>query len=148
MVNITSVSTSEAARLRQHFRVAETFSSPVELQPLGTPVSSFVHISDPNSPSMAGQFEEVYYISGELPGGYWLYYALPVRVSLDDREFIAEQPHLELHAFGGSSAEAIMNLREQIAEQYARLSELGSKVSPRLESQRELLEFLLTARNG
>jgi hypothetical protein len=89
-------------------------------------------------------YEELYRITGEMPGGHWLYYALPVRIRIEGSEFVAIQPQLSLMAFGNSPGDAILNLRTDLVEHYERLVELGNRLGPQLVRQRDLLRKLFT----
>lgn len=93
-------------------------------------------------------YEEVYRIKGELPGGHWLYYAVPVYVRIEGAEYVAVQPHLALHAFGESPVDAILNLRDELVEHYERLEAMGDRLVPPLVRQREKLRKLLTGRDA
>lgn len=88
-------------------------------------------------------YEELYRIQGNLGAGLYLQYQLPVRVWIEGAEFVAEQKGLRLHAFGDSQTEAILNLREEIADHYQRLEQRGDRLSPALKKDRAILRKLL-----
>jgi hypothetical protein len=89
------------------------------------------------------RYREVFYVTGDLPGGYRLRYALPVVVEIEASEYVAEQPQLALHAFGETPADAILSLRDEIVEHYTMLTEAGERVSPRLSRQRDEMRRVL-----
>jgi hypothetical protein len=93
-------------------------------------------------------YKEVYRITGELPSGYWLHYAIPVYVRLEGSEFVASQPQLAIMAFGDSPADAILNLRADLVEHYERLLELGDRLGPQLVRQRDFMRKLFTRRDA
>jgi hypothetical protein len=99
------------------------------------------------TPGVEGEPEycELYRITGELPGGFWLNLELPVQVRLEGAEYVALQPRLALHAFGATPVDAIMNLREELVEHYLHLVELDDRLGPQLLRQREILRRLLSA---
>lgn len=110
-------------------------TSPADL--LSTPSSQAEFVSPETD------YEEVYQIRGALPGGYWLLAPLPVRVRIEIGEYVAEQPHLALHAFGENAIDAIYNLRDELVEHHTGLEEMGDRLSPPLLRQRDLLRRLL-----
>jgi len=123
------------SRLRP--RVTQTVGVP---RPIGPGWSSEdVSAGLPSSSS----YREIYYIKGELPDGRWLRYALPVVVHVEQGEYVASQPQLDLFAFGSDAIEAIYGLRDEIVVAHDRLEELGGALSPRLVRQRDLLRKLL-----
>lgn len=93
---------------------------------------------------MSGGNGERHYIQGELPNGYYLGGAVPVRVWIEGSEFVAEQAELRLHAFGQDQVDAMPKLGEQLVRQLERLNAAGDKISPRLARDREWLRQLIT----
>src|SRR5690242_16492142 len=97
---------------------------------------------DPESTPNPNGYEELYTLVGPVPGGYLLQ-PVPVRVTFEEGEYVAEQRELDLHAFGDSAIEAVVNLAERIQEHYRRLVELGDRLSPKMKEQRRILQELL-----
>lgn len=96
----------------------------------------------------SSEYEEVFRITGALPSGYWLHYAIPVYVRLEGSEFVATQPQLAIMAFGDSPGDAILNLRADLVEHYERLLELGDRLGPQLARQRDFMRKLFTGRDA
>jgi hypothetical protein len=89
------------------------------------------------------RYREVFYVTGGLPDGYRLRVALPVIVQIEAGEYVAEQPQLDLHAFGETPADAILSLRDELTTHYALLEEMGDRLSSRLARQRDDLRRVL-----
>lgn len=118
-------------------------------EPLGdTSVASGPHDTNSGAEAPANGYEEVFGLEGQMPGGYLLAERLSVRVIFVGTEFVAEQRRLDLHAFGDTAIEAVLNLRERVVQHYRRLEELGERLSPRLKEQRRLMGTLLLRENA
>ena len=100
--------------------------------------------ASPPPPASELSYREVFYITGDLPDGFRLRYALPVMTRIEAGEYVAEQPQLNLHAFGETSIEAILSLRDEIVGHCALLEEMGDRLSVRLMRQREMLRQVLS----
>ena len=140
MTDYVGFATSQVEWIGQRALYARTESVPMPVEPLGT--------TERPGTGTGAAYEEVFYISREMPKGHWLHYAVPVRVYLEEGEFVATQPQLSLHAFGASAVDAIHSLREEMIDYYERLKEFGSRLSPRLAYHRDLLQHLLTPRDA
>jgi hypothetical protein len=144
VVTFTGVSNSTSVGQREQVRATHAAYAPPPLGISNTNVGVlFLHALQESDAGTPAGYEECYAIAGELSPSHWLHRSLLVRVQIEGPEFVAEQPDLEIHAFGGNAIAAIMALRDEIVEQYERLSELGDQVAPRLKRQRELLASLL-----
>src|SRR5438552_11329008 len=80
----------------------------------------------------ANGYEEIYALYGEMPHGFFLNEPVSIRVTFEGTEFVAEQPRLEVHAFGDSAIEAVGNLRQRVAEHYQCPQALSNRWSPRM----------------
>ncbi len=147
MVNLAIAPNSQPSQFSPRLRPTRTeyHSAPVRFAGTGAAGADVKGLLPGEaSPS----YREVYRISGEMPRGHWLYYGLPVYVLLEGEEFVAQQPHLALLAFGESPIDAIYGLREVLVEQYERLVEMGDRLSPQLKRQRAFLRKLFTGRDA
>jgi hypothetical protein len=105
-------------------------------------------LNDAEGERSANGYEEVYALVGDMPDGYVLREPVSVYVTFVGMEFVAEQPRLDVSAFGDSVIEAVMNLRERIVEHYRRLEGQGDRLSPRLKEQRRLMHGLLLRKDA
>src|SRR5688572_23574701 len=148
-MNPANGSTADSPWVQRGISVTRTVYSslPVESQQYSADVSMSVSpgnmIVDPGY-----EYEETYYVEGELPGGHWLHYPLLVRVQIENDGFVADQPRLQVYAFGDSPVGAILNLRHAITEQFDLLESMNDKLSPRLRRQRDLLRKVLAPREA
>jgi hypothetical protein len=144
-VNYDIASTAVAPDASRPFRSTHSSYVPEGItllqQTSAVPFVESPHDQEPASPQAA--FERFYIIQGALSPRHWLRQGIPVRVFIEGPEFVAEQKNLGIHAFGKTVAEAIFELRDEIVDQYDRLTELGDRVSARLKRQREFLDEIL-----
>jgi hypothetical protein len=98
--------------------------------------------------AMPASFERFYLIQGQLSPELLLTRPIPVRVFIEGEEFVADQTALGIHAFGRTVAEAVIELRDEIAEHFDRLVALGAHISPRLRRERDLLASVLVSVNA
>lgn len=113
---------------------------------LGVAVGGTTPLGLPDQ-SVSG-YEERYFMRGTFPGGRWLHHPLAVRVAIEASDYVAEQPQTAVVGFGASPMEAIMDLRNSLAEHYEELEAAGEKLSPRLMRQRDWLRQAFTSSNG
>lgn len=129
-----------------------TVGVPPVLNLTGTLANTIVRVGQSGAAPPAGgaegamgpRYREVFYVTGGLPDGHQLQYALPVIVQIEAGEYVAEQPQLGLHAFGETPTDAILSLRDELATHYALLEEMGGRLSSRLARQRDMLRRVLT----
>ena len=114
---------------------------------MSTDVRNFSIVAAPVA-LQAGDADEIFHISGEMPDGFWLHPALRVVVQREGSELVAEQPESHVHAFGESVTEAILSLRQSLVEHYQFLLGMGDKLAPRLARERDTLGTVLTHRDG
>ena len=110
----------------------------------GLSTISFGSVGTATAEAPTAAFEKRYYIQGQLPNGYYLGGALPVRVWIEGSDFVAEQPQLRLHAYGQDQVDAMLQLGERLVRQLERLNAAAEKISPRLARDRDWLRQLIT----
>ncbi len=82
-------------------------------------------------------------LQGELPSGYALQSPVRVVIWREGDEYVADPVDVDLHAFGSDAEAALNNLAERLVDQWRRLSELGEKLAPRTQAERERLSAVL-----
>ena len=137
----TTVSESRTVGRYLHPHVARTVGVPLQIDHGGSS-------DEAQDAAVSSSYREVYYIKGEMPGGRWLRYAVPVIVRIEHDEYVASQPQLDLFAFGADAMDALFGLRDEMVSHHDRLEELGEALSPRLIRQRALLRALFAARDA
>jgi hypothetical protein len=91
---------------------------------------------------------EVVQLAGSLPGGFVLQHPLRAEVWIEQGEYVADAPELNVHAFGATRAEALDNLRAAIVEQRSRLLSNRPHLSQFMEGEAVRLEALVLPRSA
>jgi hypothetical protein len=76
--------------------------------------------------------EEWATIWGRLVGPYALRGPLQIHLWIENGEYVADAPALNLHAFGADRDDALSNLRERIVEEYEFLRSEEGRLAPRM----------------
>jgi predicted RNase H-like HicB family nuclease len=88
------------------------------------------------------------FMDGSLPGGYRLVGPITVRVHREGDEYVAAVDQLPIHAFGATVVEATAALRDAIGRRVERLAELGERLSPAMQRDRDRLNAAVRKVHG
>lgn len=91
---------------------------------------------------------EVVELAGSLPGGFMLHHPLRAEIWLEQGEYVADVPELNVHAFGATRAEALDNLRAAIVEQRSRLVASRPRLSRMMEEEAARFEAIVLPRGA
>ena len=86
---------------------------------------------------------EVLHIEGRLSDDLALSRPIGIEIWIEEGEYVADVAEFNLHAFGATREEAVVNLRRQIAERYRRLRALGDQLSPLMKQEAARLQAIV-----
>lgn len=100
------------------------------------------------APENVEPFAEIVELAGSLPGGFMLHHPLRAEIWLEQSEYVADVPELNVHAFGATRAEALDNLRATIVEQRSRLLACRPRLSRLMEEEAARFEAIVLPRGA
>ncbi len=87
--------------------------------------------------------EEWRTIQGPLIGRYVLREPVLIHLWIDNGEYVADAPNLNLHGFGADDVQALTDVRERIVEEYEFLRSEADRLSPRMTAMYAALAEVL-----